>query len=171
MKTLRRRDSMLVITLFLNVPDIETKGTDLETWQGNSFQFCTSQKYFVTFYKNVFQYWKVWFLLSGKDKKCVYSYAGISVCNTLCPVLSILYLTCLVNTLLPPINSILLTFLSGHFGSQLFISNISQLKGGNQNPKPKYICAEWSGDDIQNNCQLLFDCSVIILAHQVGTDQ
>ena len=29
-KTLRR-DSMLLITLFLNVPDIETKDTDLET--------------------------------------------------------------------------------------------------------------------------------------------
>ena len=115
-KTLRR-DSMLLITLFLNVLDIETKETDLETWQGNSFKFCNSQKDFITFFFIFLQ--KCVPVLEGlnsfeweRQNHCVYSYAVGSVCNTLCPVLSILYLSVL-STLSYPlcrINSILLTF-------------------------------------------------------------
>ena len=102
----------------------------------------------------------------------VYSYAGRSVCNTLCAVLSILYLSVL-STLSYPFAASTPFFLL--FCQDISDPNYSYLtfpdlqratKTQNQN-----TCSEWSGDDIQNYCHILFDCSVIILTHQVGTDQ
>ena len=142
---------MLLITLFLNVLDIETKETDLETWQGNSFKFCNSQKDFITFflfsYKNVFQYWKVWIHLSGKDKIIVFTVTLLEVFVTRSAQFCQFYICQFCQPSPTPFaasTQSFLLFLSGHFGSQLFITDISWPYGGNQNPKPKYICLrEW----------------------------
>ena len=173
MKTLWR-DSMLVITLFLNVPDIETKDTDLETWQGNSFQFCTSQKDFITFLqKNVFQYWRVWGLLSRKDKNILFTVTLVEVFVTRSVQFCQFYICQFCQPSPTPFAASLNP--SYFFFQDTLDPNYSYLtfpdlqratKTQNQN-----TCAEWSGDDIQNDCHILFDWSVIILTHQVGTDQ
>ena len=95
--------------------------------------------------KNVFQYWRVWGLLSGKDKNIVFTLVEVFVTRSVQFCQFYICQFCQPSpTFFAASTPSFLLFLSGHFGSQLFISDISWPSEGNQNPKPKYMCGmEW----------------------------